>query len=107
MDGQPLADAFVTFTPESGRPSFGGTDANGNYELLYTDAKTGALPGQHTVKVSTYRSADADSGTKAAPERVPEKYNTKSELKQKVEPGSNTIDFELSSKDAKIVQRPK
>src|SRR5688572_3766102 len=108
MDGAPLKDAFVTFTPEqAGRPSFGGTDANGYYDLVYTDTKKGALPGQHTVKVSTHQGANPDAGTKAQPERVPAKYNSKSELKKKVEPGSNTIDIEISSTDGKVVQPAK
>jgi hypothetical protein len=108
MDGAPLKDAFVTFTPEqAGRPSFGGTNADGYYDLVYTDTKKGALPGQHTVKVSTYQGANPEAGTKAQPERVPAKYNTKSELKRKVEPGSNTIDIEISSSDGKVVQPAK
>jgi hypothetical protein len=106
LDGAPLPHAFVTFTPASGRPSFGGTDENGYYQLVYTDDKKGALAGEHTVKVSTLRRADPESGTKAEPERIPAKYNSKSELKKTVEPGSNTIDIEVTS-EGKVVQPAK
>lgn len=98
LDGAPLKEAYVTFVPETGRPSYGGTDENGHYELVYTPDKPGALPGTHTVRVSTQRGGDPESGTKAQPERVPKKFNTQSQLKKTVEVGFNTIDVELTSK---------
>jgi hypothetical protein len=104
MDGAPLADASVQFVPVSGRPSYGSTDANGYYELEFTAAKSGAVPGEHTVRVSTHRRADPDSGAKGQPERIPTKYNSKSEIKKTVNPGKNTIDIEVSEKDGKVVQ---
>jgi hypothetical protein len=108
LDGSPLADASVQFVPASGRPSFGSTDASGYYELRFTETKEGAVPGEHTVRVTTHRRADSESGTKGQAERIPAKYSgSKSELKKKVEPGSNTIDIEISSKDGKVVQPAK
>ena len=98
LDGTPLKEAMVTFVPESGRPSYGGTDESGYYELVYTEAKKGAVPGSHTVRVSTQRGGDPDSGIKAQPERIPRKFNTQSQLKKTVEAGSNTINVELTSK---------
>jgi len=108
LDGSPLAEASVQFVPQTGRPSFGSTDANGYYELKFTESKTGAVPGEHTVRVSTHHRGDPDSGTKAQKERIPAKYSgPKSELKKKVEPGSNTINIEISSTDGKVVQPAK
>jgi len=98
MDGAPLKHAFVTFVPEAGRPSFGGTDDNGHYELVYTNDRNGAIAGSHTVRVSTKRASDPENGTKAQPEIVPKKFNTQSQLKKSVEPGANVIDVELTSK---------
>ena len=98
LDGSPLKEAFVTFVPESGRPSYGGTDETGYYELVYTEAKRGAVPGSHTVRVSTQRGADPDNGVKAQSERIPKKFNVQSQLKKTVEAGSNTIHVELTSK---------
>jgi hypothetical protein len=104
MDGAPLADASVQFVPASGRPSYGSTDANGFYQLEFTATKSGAVPGEHTVRVSTHRRADPETGAKGQPERIPMKYNSKSEIKKTVNPGKNTIDIEVSEKDGKVVQ---
>ena len=103
LDGAPLPEAMITFVPAEGRPSFGVTDSDGNFDLLYTTDRRGALPGEHVVRVSTQRAGDPESGTKGQPERVPAKFNKKSEIKKTVEPGSNTIDIEVSSKDGKVV----
>ena len=35
IEGQPLADATVTFMPDIGRPAVGKTDQNGVYQLTY------------------------------------------------------------------------
>jgi len=98
LDGAPLKEAYVTFVPETGRPSYGGTDENGYYELVYTQDKPGAVPGTHTVRVSTQRGGDPETGIRAQPERVPRKFNAQSKLKKTVEVGSNTIDVELTTK---------
>jgi hypothetical protein len=108
LDGAPLANASVQFLPTSGRPSYGSTDASGHYVLKFTESKPGAIPGDHTVRVSTHHRGDPETGTKAEPERIPAKYSgAKSELKKKVEPGANTIDIEISSKDGKVEQPAK
>ena len=98
LDGAPLKHAFVTFVPEKGRPSYGGTDKNGYYELLYTAERKGALPGTHIVRVSTQRPADPESGVKAQAERVPKKFNAQSRLTKMIASGSNTIDVELTTR---------
>ncbi len=104
LDGQPLPEATITFIPESGRPSYGVSDGEGRYDLVYTDDLRGALPGSHLVRVSTHRTADSESGTKAAPERIPIQYNAKSQLRKTVEPGANEIHLELVSTAGKVVQ---
>jgi hypothetical protein len=102
LDGAPLADARVEFIPKDGRPAVALTDASGAYELTYNADRNGATPGEYTVRVSTYRRGD-ESGTGKTPERVPTKYNTKSELKKTVEPGKNEINIDLES-SGKVVQ---
>lgn len=97
MDGAPLPDALVTFQPEGGRPSYGRTDQSGRYELIYTRDEKGAVPGKHTVSISTLQEGDPDEGTESVPEKVPAKYNTNTELTREVEPGPNEFDFDLSS----------
>ena len=97
LDGQPLAGALLIFTPQGtagGRMSGGQTDAQGHYELTYSRDQMGAVPGEHKIEITTYGQGEGDEPT---PEKLPAKYNTQSELIKTVEPGENTIDFELSS----------
>jgi hypothetical protein len=96
LDGKPLPNASVTFHPDNSNtiPSLGGTDPNGKYELFYTDGKTGAIPGQYTVTISTGQAWNN------IPETVPSQYldKTTSELQFVVKPGNQTINIELKSK---------
>jgi hypothetical protein len=102
MDKQPLKEALVKFVPADGqgRPSHGITDENGRYDLFYSTNTRGALVGEHKVLISTFRDADMDEDGNAIPateETVPARFNSKSELSRKVEAGSNSFDFELTS----------
>lgn len=102
MDDQPLPGATVIFQPESGRPSRGLTDENGKYELMYTAEEPGAIVGNHTVRISTYREGDPDADDAALvakqEEKVPSQYNLESKLTFVVNSGSNSdADFKLSS----------
>lgn len=120
MDGQPLANALVTFVPEAGgRSSTGTTDSSGNYTLIYADKK-GALIGRHKVSVTTIQTVDDEVDMSEIPsddpryaelmakgedayneaqvtEPIPAKYNTNSELAEEVSSGSNTINLDLTS----------
>jgi hypothetical protein len=90
MDGKPVPRAQLTFEPEGpGRAATGLANENGEYELEYSPTAQGALVGPVIVRISTL--------TTDQPETIPPKYNTKSELKRKVESGSNEINFELES----------
>ena len=105
LDGQPLEEATVTFIPsKGGRPSAARTDPEGRYELVYTRDRNGALLGEHTVRISTFRKGDPEQDIAPVLERVPVKYNIQSELKKTVEPNGNVFDFDLTS-EGKIVQR--
>ncbi len=97
LGGEPLAESTVMFQPSSGRPSAGRTDAEGHYELVYSQGRKGALPGEHTVTISTFRAGDREEGIPKIIERVPAKYNAKTELKETVEAGKNMIDFNLEA----------
>jgi hypothetical protein len=93
LDGRPLADAVVAFTPEGpGRTSLGTTDAAGRYRLAYLRDIPGANPGRHVVRITT---ASVDEGR---PEILPATYHRRSNLEAQVEPGDNTIDFALKAK---------
>lgn len=94
LDGQPLANAKVEFIPASGRPSFGESGADGSYRLEYTANYTGAVVGQHTVKIRTGGYSDAGE----VPEKLPARYHDQSELQADVKLGSNQLNFDLQSK---------
>jgi hypothetical protein len=99
LDGQPLAQVDVTFFSEVGGQVAGGsTDDSGAYELRFSGKHMGAKIGPNTVRITT--PLQEIPGAPAWKEKVPARYNTKSELKADVKPGSepNTIDFELKSK---------
>lgn len=99
LDGRPLSDAVVVFSPVSGEPaSFGTTDANGRYELEFTGTKRGAFVGRHKVIVTTQ-----SSGTSAHPEEMPERVpfaftrRESTPLEKTVVAGRQTIDIEINS----------
>jgi hypothetical protein len=102
LDGQPLAGAFVVFTPTSkGTTSYGRTDADGRYQMTFTDREKGAWIGPNLVRINT-----GDVGPDGPPERVPSVYNQRTTLKVDVKPGTNTFDFDLKSKAGKILAAP-
>ena len=49
--GQPVPKLLVFFHPEKGRSSWGRTDEEGRFELLYDAQQKGALIGNHTIYV--------------------------------------------------------
>lgn len=97
MDGQPLANVVVTFSPENGRPSVARTDESGNYELGYLAETRGAVIGKHTVSITTPQENPTPPG-QVYKDPIPAKYNTKTTLTADVKEGANTFDFQLESK---------
>ena len=100
LEGQPLANATITFTPEpAGRSSMGRTNDMGEYELRYTATSGGALVGPMRVRITTAGEVtDARERTTMQPELLPKRYNEDSELVVDIKPGANTFDFDLKSK---------
>jgi hypothetical protein len=98
LDGAPLADAEVIFRPQSGRPSFGKTDAGGNYQLRYSADKLGALLGRHSVTISTAGDQPDDEDAPTGREKVPAEYNSRSTLNAEVTAGlKDPINFDLKT----------
>lgn len=113
LDGSPLANARVSFKPEEGRGSSGVTNEAGEYELSYVANEKGALIGNHSVSIVTEVDPAADAETivqishdtglpptkpvRTIKEKIPTKYNSKTELKAEVTSGDNSIDFDLTS----------
>ncbi|WP_166828192.1 carboxypeptidase-like regulatory domain-containing protein [Thalassoroseus pseudoceratinae] len=97
LDGNAVEGASVKFSPvEGGRPSFGTTNANGDYELEYTEDRTGAVLGKHTVEISTGQVSGEESAA-GNTEKIPAKYNTQTTLEVEVESGGNEHNFDLKS----------
>jgi hypothetical protein len=85
LNGRPLASADIVFRPVKGHVSYGTTDANGHYDLVYLRDR-GAVVGTHKVQIFP---------GKTAKEKVPDCYNTKSTLQKEVVAGKNEINFDL------------
>ncbi len=101
LDGQPVKDAVVTFTPVlppkglEAVASTGRTDEQGRYQLrLLSDNRPGAVIGPHNVTVTINVESESDVSTPEEIERqnaVPTNY-----FKYEVKPGTNRADFALS-----------
>ena len=104
LNGQPLANAAVTFQPSvegktnPGPGSGGFTDSDGRYTLKLTGTETsGAVLGKHMVRINlTHKDNSADDRPKRFKD-LPAKYNSKTKLGYEVHAGSNSADFELTS----------
>ena len=116
LDGKPLANAMVQFSPDGkGRPSTGTTSSDGSYTLQYTADDSGAKIGGHSVTVSivgadedyaegegedgagddgTGDDGEGDDGEGDESDGLPPAASDGS-IKQTVEAGSNTIDIAL------------
>ena len=106
LDGQPVVACNVTFVPTGGgSPSYGKTDSKGEYRLMYTRDKYGAMLGQHSVTLETQklsksekeelRSAGEDVPSDSV--TIPKKYREDGALTAEVKSGKNKIDFDLKS----------
>lgn len=104
IGGAPVpAGIRVDFQPpgETASPSLGITDSNGRYELFFTAARNGVMPGECLVRLSVMPEISAD-GIPTLPEalkaiRIPDHYGRQSKLKRTVKPGHNQIDIEIDS----------
>lgn len=103
LDGQPLPNALVVFAPVAGgTTSYGRTNAQGEYEMMFSDRERGAWLGENSVRITTGDVGTGDTpGTK---ERVPVIYNSETTLKAVVEKKANVFNFELESKAGKVKQ---
>ena len=115
LDGKPLAKASVTFVPMAtqgndspGPTAQGKTDADGRYTLAVDPGRPGAVVGKCRIYITTIvpeamgkTDPDRDAGgtPKFVRDRVPEKYNLRTELTFDVPPeGTDKANFDLTSK---------
>jgi len=113
IDGRPApAGLRLDFQPQGpgGSPSTGTTDAAGRYELRFTAAHKGVMPGECRVTLQPARESGPD-GFPRIPEalkalRLPEAYaGEQSPLIGNEKPGHNTIDIAIDTSAA--VPKPK
>jgi len=91
LDGKPVANGSIHFTPVAGgRGSHARADVNGRYSLEFLPGRPGATVGTHRVSIST---ADEFGNS----EIVPVRYNRETELEATVQFGTNAIDFKLKT----------
>ena len=106
LNGQPLANASVSFQPlaEGGKinpgPGSGGfTDSDGRYALKLDGTDTrGAVIGKHMVRIDlTHQDNSADDRPKRF-KRLPARYNVKTKLEYDVPTrGTDSADFQLTA----------
>lgn len=107
LGGQPLANALVLFEADDLTYSYALTDDSGRYKLMFNSEKAGVTKGSKTVRIWSSRGIpgmaeaggsveeeDPDAKRKKA-EKVPAKYNEKSELTVMVTDSSKKFDFDL------------
>jgi hypothetical protein len=97
FESEPIENATVMFTHAEGRAAFARTDANGFYELNFSDGRAGALLGENAISIETGRvGSDAEGNIVEYPEILPAKYNVESEITRTIEPGAQILDFDLT-----------
>ncbi|QDU40708.1 hypothetical protein Mal4_50660 [Maioricimonas rarisocia] len=104
LDGEPLSNAIVNFTPVGeGRPSTAQTDADGYYSLQYLAGVNGALIGEHVVTVEPVMTEEMDNYDEENPQaggepppQLPDAAWDGS-IKKEVTAEGSTIDIELAN----------
>lgn len=118
LDGQPVPKAAIFFYSEDGSYSYGITDASGYYQAMLNSEKSGVIPGEKKIEISTVHSPvpgglsgdDAESGEevleedpdapvnkKGEGEKIPDCYNSKTILKLNISSSDSGMDFNLQS----------
>lgn len=123
LDGQPVPKAAIFFYREDKTYSYGITDAQGRYTAMLNSEKSGVLPGQKRIEISTVHSPipgglsgddrgsdngagnaefieedpDLPSKRKNKGEKIPACYNSKSTLKVDIKQRDAHLDFDLNS----------
>jgi hypothetical protein len=97
LDGVPLANAKVNFQPlgdgkvSPGLGSYAKTNEQGEFSLMMVDKSgPGAVVGKHRVEISAFEKEKrdpTDDRERQPPDKVPARYNTRSELTFEVPPG--------------------
>jgi hypothetical protein len=101
--GQPVPNLTIHFIPDSGRPSWGRTDAQGRFKLSYDPENDGAVVGRHRIWVQFRPGSPAEEDTfekvlaMLPKERkaMLDKYGNSTDPQYEVEIKSDTRDLEI------------
>lgn len=109
LDEKPLAGAVVTFEdPTDDTCAYALTDASGHYTLQFDSEMKGVKTGKKIVRISTTRKIlglnckagqEEDRRPDRQGEKVPDRYNRKSELRVEVMQSSGPFDFALTTRE--------
>ncbi|MDB5306121.1 MAG: hypothetical protein JWO38_323 [Gemmataceae bacterium] len=106
LDGQPVEAGLISFVPAEGTkgPSAGAAVSQGEYEVQGDNLP---VPGAYRVEIKAQKKtgkkvpvgSPAPPGTMAEEtvEAIPARYNTRSTLREELKPGSNVLNFDLTS----------
>jgi hypothetical protein len=105
LDGEPIGPGVVIFAPVGGgeNPATGAIQNDGTY-FLKTSREEGLRPGKYLVALQINEVptdlAPGQRDMRPAKSRIPAKYTdvTRSGLEFDVEPGSNTINLDMTSR---------
>ena len=102
LNGRPVTQGMVIFTPEAGPQAAGQLGPGGRYTLTTLKPDDGAIVGEHSVAIEapTYGAPMGNYKPPPPPppeETIPPQYHhpTTSGLTRTVERGRNSFDFEL------------
>ena len=98
LDGKPLGEVTVMFQPENGRASIGKTNAEGKYELIFTEVAKGAKVGPHHVSFSQEIPEDDIRATMRPPKYLNRSFDVE------VTAEANVFDFDLAEESAKATK---
>ena len=96
IDGEPLKFGAVMFVPESGRPSSGTLDANGQFALTCYSNNDGALIGKHKVQVFGQETINNTTARIHAPKKYGDLKN--SSLSQEISGPTDSVVINLTWK---------
>lgn len=111
LDGAPVSGAVVQFEDaETGLKSFGLTDGDGRYQLKFDSFKSGIIPGEKRVVISTTMKVlgvnsddeggeteeEGDGKPEPKTEQIPEEYRGDTNLRTKVTSTTTEVNFDLA-----------
>lgn len=101
LDGEPLAEGTISFTPSAGGHSAGATIAAGRYAIAQAD---GPSPGRQRVEITAFAPTGKTIEDEDLPGRtqeelrqmIPGRYNVDSTLVADLAPRANQADYSLT-----------